>query len=155
MGGTSFPQSLPWDSGTQGMWEEQMPLRNEAKVLLSTPAFSISVVTRSLSHHEGTISFVFLFWLSYLQKPLLFFTSLKKFSSSCALSILIPSLHSQAVSLYSFRNPCPCLYCLCISLLCFSLTRRSLLGHSSLLPSLPYFLKMRIKLLYFKENVFR
>jgi len=45
VGGTSFPQSLPWGSCTQKVWGERFPVKTEAKKLLSTPAFSLSVVT--------------------------------------------------------------------------------------------------------------
>lgn len=35
------------DSGTQEMWEEQLPVKTDAKKLLKTSVFSIAVVTRS------------------------------------------------------------------------------------------------------------
>ncbi|KAK4806919.1 LOW QUALITY PROTEIN: hypothetical protein QYF61_012640 [Mycteria americana] len=65
--------------------------------------------------------------------------------SNCALAFLIPSLHIQAESLYSSQDTCPCFHCLCISFLHFSLTKRSLLSHAGLLPSLPDFLHMGIE----------
>ncbi|KAK4816953.1 hypothetical protein QYF61_025776, partial [Mycteria americana] len=72
-------------------------------------------------------------------KPfLLFFASLAKFSSSCALAFLTPSLHNRAASLYFSQDTCPCFHCLCISFLPFSLT-------SSLLPFLPDYLHLRIE----------
>ncbi|KAK4830334.1 LOW QUALITY PROTEIN: hypothetical protein QYF61_010098 [Mycteria americana] len=72
-------------------------------------------------------------------KPfLLFFASLAKFSRSCALAFLTPSLHKQAASLYSFQITCPCFHCLCSSLLLFSLTSI----HARLFPSLPDFLHL-------------
>ncbi|KAK4806915.1 hypothetical protein QYF61_012636 [Mycteria americana] len=123
----SLPQQI-LGSGTREICEEQLPVKTEAKKLLSTSVFSMSLVTRSL--------------ISFIGKP---FTSLTKFSSSCALAFLIPSLYSQAVSLYSFQDTCPCFHCLCISFLHFSLTRRSLLSHAGLLPSLPDFLHMGIE----------
>ncbi|KAK4810548.1 hypothetical protein QYF61_004511 [Mycteria americana] len=64
-------------------------------------------------------------------------------SSSCALAFLIPSLHIQAVSLYSSQDTHPWFHCLCISFLRCTLSRRSLLSHAGLLPSLPDFLHMR------------
>ncbi|KAK4816284.1 hypothetical protein QYF61_014582 [Mycteria americana] len=77
------------------------------------------------------------------RKPfLLFFASLAKFSSSCALAFLTPSLHKRAVSLYSSQVTCPCFHCLCSSFLLFSLTSRSQLSHAHLFPSLPDFLHL-------------
>ncbi|KAK4831119.1 LOW QUALITY PROTEIN: hypothetical protein QYF61_015422 [Mycteria americana] len=65
-------------------------------------------------------------------KPfLLFFASLAKFSSSCALAFLTPSLHNRAASLYSSQDTCPCFHCLCISFLLFSLTSTSQLSHAA------------------------
>ena len=76
----------------------------------------------------------------YLQKPfLLFFASLAKFLSSCALAFLIPSLNSWAISLYSSQFVCPYLHYLCFSFLCFSLIMMSWLRHVGLLPPLPHF----------------
>ena len=76
------------------MREQQLPVKTEAKKLLITSSFSMPVVTRSpvLFTRRGTISFAFLFWLTYLKKPLLFLTSLTKCSSSCALAFLITPL---------------------------------------------------------------
>ncbi|KAK4826321.1 hypothetical protein QYF61_007406 [Mycteria americana] len=80
------------------------------------------------------------------EKPfLLFFASLAKFSSSCALAFLTPSLHNQAASLYSSQDTCPCFHCLCSSFLPFSLTSRSQLIHARLLPSFPDFLHLGIE----------
>ncbi|KAK4815922.1 LOW QUALITY PROTEIN: hypothetical protein QYF61_010179 [Mycteria americana] len=76
-------------------------------------------------------------------KPLLlFFASLAKFSSSCALAFLTPSLHKRAASLYSSRVTCPCFHCLCSSLLLFSLTSMFRLSHAGLFPSMPDCLHM-------------
>ncbi|KAK4823326.1 hypothetical protein QYF61_000928 [Mycteria americana] len=72
-------------------------------------------------------------------KPfLLFFAPLAKFSSSCSLAFLTPSLHNHAASLFSSEDTCPCFHCLCISFLPFSLTSR----HAGLLPSFPTFLHL-------------
>ena len=57
----------------------------------------------------------------------------------------MPSLHNQAVSLYSSQDTCPCFHCLCISFLPFSLTSKYWLSHAGLLPSLPLFLHLGIK----------
>ncbi|KAK4826427.1 hypothetical protein QYF61_008960 [Mycteria americana] len=76
-------------------------------------------------------------------KPfLLFFASLAKFSSSCALAFLTPSLHKRAASLYSSQVTRPCFHCLCRSLLLFSLTSTSRLSHAGLFLSLPDFLHL-------------
>ncbi|KAK4815575.1 LOW QUALITY PROTEIN: hypothetical protein QYF61_004092 [Mycteria americana] len=76
-------------------------------------------------------------------KPfLLFFASLAKFSSSCTLAFLTPSLHKWAASLYSSQVTRPCFHCLCSSLLLFSLTSMSRFSHASLFPSLPDFLHL-------------
>ncbi|KAK4812272.1 LOW QUALITY PROTEIN: hypothetical protein QYF61_012947, partial [Mycteria americana] len=72
------------------------------------------------------------------QPFLLFFASLAKFSSSCTLAFLTPSLHKRAVSLYSSQVTCPCFHCLCSSLLLSSLTSI----HAGLFPSLPDFLHL-------------
>ncbi|KAK4825745.1 LOW QUALITY PROTEIN: hypothetical protein QYF61_002184 [Mycteria americana] len=76
-------------------------------------------------------------------KPfLLFFASFAKFSSSCALAFLTPSLHKQAASLYSSQVTRPCFHCLCSSLLLFSLTSMSRLSNAGLFPSLSDFLHL-------------
>ncbi|KAK4831174.1 LOW QUALITY PROTEIN: hypothetical protein QYF61_015644 [Mycteria americana] len=76
-------------------------------------------------------------------KPfLLFFASLAKFSSRCALAFLTPSLHNRAASLCSSQDTCPCFHCLCSCLLLFSLTSRSRLSRAGLLPSFPDFLHL-------------
>ncbi|KAK4828851.1 hypothetical protein QYF61_000908, partial [Mycteria americana] len=64
------------------------------------------------------------------------------FSSSCALTILTPTLHKWAASLYSSQVTCPCFHCLRSSLLLFTLTSRSRLSHAGLFPSLPDFLHL-------------
>ncbi|KAK4810922.1 hypothetical protein QYF61_013330 [Mycteria americana] len=80
---------------TREVWEERVPVKTEAKMLLSTSAFSSSVVS---------------------SLPVMFI------SSSRALAFLTPSLHKRAASLYSSQDTCPCFHCLCISFLPFSLT---------------------------------
>ncbi|KAK4810853.1 LOW QUALITY PROTEIN: hypothetical protein QYF61_008825 [Mycteria americana] len=115
---------------TREVWEERVPAKTEAKMLLSTSAFSSSIVT--------SLPVVFI-----RGKPfLLFLASLVKFSSSWALAFLTPSLHNWAVSLYSSQVTCPCFHCLCISFLPFSLTSMSQLSHAGLLPSFPDFLHL-------------
>lgn len=74
-----------------------------------------------------------------------FFTSLPKFSSSCALVVVIPSLHVWAAFLYCLQDVCLCFHCLWVSFLFFSSARRGLHNHIALLLSLPYFLHLRIK----------
>ncbi|KAK4823100.1 hypothetical protein QYF61_025838 [Mycteria americana] len=89
-------------STTQEVWEERLPVKTEEKKLLSTSAFSLSIVT------------------SLPVKPfLLFFASLAKCSSSHALAFLTPSLHNRATSLYSSQDTFPSFHCLCISFLPF------------------------------------
>ncbi|KAK4828977.1 hypothetical protein QYF61_001633 [Mycteria americana] len=92
----------------------------------------------------------FKYWKAAIRSPhsLLFSrlnnpnSQLVLFSSSRTLSFLTPSLHKQAVSLYSFQVTHPCFHCLCSSLLLFSLTSMSRLSHASLFPSLPDFLHL-------------
>ncbi|KAK4806893.1 hypothetical protein QYF61_012614 [Mycteria americana] len=45
VGGTLLPQSPSCGLSTREVWEERLPLKTEAKKLLSTSAFSLSVVT--------------------------------------------------------------------------------------------------------------
>ncbi|KAK4830028.1 hypothetical protein QYF61_008366 [Mycteria americana] len=118
--------------GTE-VWEEGLPVKNEPKKLLSTSAFSSSIVTSLPVLVIGGKPF------------LLFFAFLAKFSSSRALAFLTPPLHNQASPLYSSQDTCPCFHCLCISFLPFSLTSRSRLSHASLLPSFPDFLHLGIE----------
>ncbi|KAK4827897.1 hypothetical protein QYF61_022320 [Mycteria americana] len=107
---------------------ERLPVKTEAQKLLSTSVFSSSIVT-SLP-------------VLLITKPLLlFFASLAKFSSICALAFLTPSLHKPAASVYFSQHTCPCFHCLCISFLPFSLTS----SHASPLPSFPDFLHLGIK----------
>ena len=70
-------------------------------MLLSISVFSMSVVARAPFLLVGCYSFFRLPLFSCVpEEPfLLFSTSLAKFSSSCALASLIPSLHSRAISL--------------------------------------------------------
>ncbi|KAK4829123.1 hypothetical protein QYF61_002161 [Mycteria americana] len=96
---------------TREVWEERSPVKTEAKKLLSTSAFSSSVVTSLPVLFIGGKPF------------LLFLASFVKFSSSHALAFLTPSLHNWAASLYSSQDTCPCSHCLCISFLPFSLTK--------------------------------
>ncbi|KAK4827891.1 hypothetical protein QYF61_022314 [Mycteria americana] len=127
-GRTLLPQSLSCGTSTPEVWEERLPVKTEAKKLLSTSAFSSSIVT-SLP-------------VLLITKPLLlFFASLAKFSSICALAFLTPSLHNRAGSVYFSQHTCPCFHCLCISFLPFSLTS----SHASPLPSFPDFLHLGIK----------
>lgn len=98
-------------------------------------AFSLSVGTGLpvVSIGRDILSWSFLSWLAYLEKPfLLFFVSHPKFSSRHVLTFLTPSLLNQAVSLYSSQDPCPCFHCLSSSLFPFSLTRRSQLSCATL-----------------------
>lgn len=44
---TLFPHSLPWDLGTREVCEEQLSAKTEAKILLSSWAFSMWIITRS------------------------------------------------------------------------------------------------------------
>ena len=77
----------------------------------------------------------------YLKNPLLlFFRSLAKFNSICALAFLTPSLHIQTASLYSSQPTHPCFHSLHFSFLSLSLTSRPLLSHAGSLPHLPDFL---------------
>lgn len=76
---------------------------------------------------------------------LLFFVSLAKLSSSCALAFFIPFLHIQAAPLCSSQAICPWFHCLCISFSCFNLTKMSLLSHADVLHSLPDCLHMGIE----------
>jgi len=116
--------------------------------LLSTSAFSSSAVASlpvSLMS-RGTLSLTIFFRLTYLYKTfLLFFVSLAKLSSSCALAFLTPSLHNQAASLYSSQEASPCFHCLCSSFFFLSMTSISCLSHAGLFPSLPDFLHLGIE----------
>ncbi|KAK4816838.1 hypothetical protein QYF61_023902 [Mycteria americana] len=116
---------------TREVWKKRLSVKTEAKRLLSTSAFSWSVVTSLpvVFIRAGTLSLTFLFWLT----------------SSCTLAFLTPSLHNRAASLYSSQVTYPCFHCLCSSLLPFSLTSRSRLIHASLLPSFPDFLHLGIE----------
>ena len=70
------------------------------------------------------------FYPVYLKKPyLLFFTSLTKFTFTCALTFLIPSLHVQTASLFSSQATHSCIYCQYFFFFFLSLTSRSLLSH--------------------------
>ena len=53
---------------SQEVWEERLPVKTEAKKLLSTLASSTSVVTSLpvMFIRWGTLSLTFLFWLTYL-----------------------------------------------------------------------------------------
>ncbi|KAK4824038.1 hypothetical protein QYF61_009629 [Mycteria americana] len=57
---------------------------------------------------------------------------------------LDPTVYEGSI-LYSSQDTCPLFHCLCISFLHFSLSRRSLLSHAGLLPSLPDFLHVEIE----------
>ncbi|KAK4818403.1 hypothetical protein QYF61_012324 [Mycteria americana] len=133
LGGTLLPQSPYCGPSTREVWEERLPVKTEAKNLLSTSAFSSSIVT--------SLPVLLIRGKTFL----LFFASLAKFSSSCALAFLTPSLHNCAASLYSSQDLSPCFCCLCISFLPFSLTSRSQVIHASLLPSFPDFLHLGIE----------
>jgi len=108
-----FPPSEP---STLGFCVEQLLVKTEAKKLLSTSVFSLSVVTSLLALHTGggTHSWTFLFQLIYLYKHLLFFAPLDVSSSSWALAFPSLSLYSLAASLYTLQVTCPCFHCLCI-----------------------------------------
>lgn len=125
---TSFPLSLPWGSESPVIWEEQLQVKTEQEISCWVPQpppfwsslilhliyWGIQFLLPSLSNQH-----------TCGRKPL-FFTSLAKLSSSCALAFLIPSLHSYAVSLCSSQDVCSCFHCLCISLLCFSFRKEVL-----------------------------
>ncbi|KAK4807117.1 hypothetical protein QYF61_018458 [Mycteria americana] len=81
-------QSLPLDSVSCLAWLEHLPVKTMAKKLFSTSAFSMLVVARSPILLIGGVQFL----SSSFVVP-------SKFSSSCALAFLIPSLHSRAISL--------------------------------------------------------
>lgn len=123
--------------------------QTEAKELLRTLATFLSVVTilPVVSIRRDMLSWSFLYWLLYLEKPfLLFFVSHPTFSCRHVSAFLTPSLPNQAVSLDP--SQCPCCHCLSSSLLPFSLASRSQFSHVSLLPSTPDFLHFRIKSSY-------
>ena len=75
-----------------------------------------------------------------LQVFVSFLTSLAKFSSACALAILIPCLQVQMASLYFSHVTLPCFQSLYIPFFAFSLPSRSFLSHASFVPPLPAFL---------------
>jgi len=80
-----------------------------------------------------------------LQVFVSFLTSLAKFSSACALAILIPCLQVQMASLYSSQVTHPCFQSLYVPFLPPSLPSRSLLSHAGFLPCLPAFLFRRME----------
>jgi len=45
VGGTLPPQSLPCDPSTKEVWEKRLPVKTEAATLLTSLAFSSSIVT--------------------------------------------------------------------------------------------------------------
>ena len=121
----------------------------EAENLLNTSAFSIPAVASSLFPfiRGGTLSLAFLFRPIYLQNPfLLFFASLVKFGSICALSFPNPSVHIWTSSLYSFQATRPCFHCQCISFSHLSLTNRFSFSHASFLSPLLHFKYMGMKI---------
>lgn len=52
---TLFLQCLPWDLGTREVCEEQLPAKTEAKILLSSWAFSMWIITRSPVSFTGVV----------------------------------------------------------------------------------------------------
>jgi len=71
---------------------------------------------------------------------MLFFTSLTKFNSICALAFSVLSLHVRIASLYCSQATYPCFLCLCFSFFSLTFTGRSLLSHADILPPLLDFL---------------
>jgi len=143
VGATLLLSSPPPKPSTWRACEEQLLVKTEAKKLLSTSVFSLSIVTRlpvcSLGG-DGTPSWTFLFCLMYLKETFsFFFTSLAKSSFTWALAFLTSSLHNLAVSLYSSQRTCASFHCPCIFFLLFSLSSRSQFRHASLLPFFPDF----------------
>jgi len=140
-----FPPSKPFP---RELCVEQSLVKTEAKKLLNTSTFSLSIVTSLpvLLIREVTPSWTFLFQLIYLQKTFIsFFVPLAKSSSSWAFAFFIPSLHSLAASLYSFKVTFPCFHCLCIFFLLSNVTSRSWFSHSSLLPFFCDFLHLEME----------
>lgn len=84
VGGTFLPQSLPWGSSTQEMWGETLLVKTEVKTLLSTSAFSSSIITNLpvFLFRGGTLSLTFLYWLTELVIQYLFFIGNKQSSFS-------------------------------------------------------------------------
>ena len=125
-------------------WEEQLPVKTQAKKLLNTSAFSISVVTISCliyggGRGGGVNNF---FCLPFLTKvPVEALTILHipcQIQLQLCLSFPDSTPTLPAVPLYSSQDMCPCFHCLCISLM-FQLDH-DILSHAGLLPSLPDFL---------------
>lgn len=92
VGDTSFLQSLPFDSVNLVVWLEQLPVKTKAKPVLSTSLFV------SLPFHSSWwmqfLSSSFVFLCTWRNLSCYLFMPLIKFSSSCALASLIPSLWS-------------------------------------------------------------
>jgi len=67
VGGTLLPQLPSTGSGIQETWVAWLSVKTEAKNLLGTSAFSMSVVTGlPLFIREGTLSLPFIFWPMHL-----------------------------------------------------------------------------------------
>jgi len=110
VGESLLHQTLSSKPFAQGLCEEKLPEKTEAKHLLSTSAFSLSVATNlpRLLTREGTPSWTFLSSLTYLYKIFLFFSApLAKSCFSWALAFLTPSLHSLAACFTPLRVPVP------------------------------------------------
>lgn len=56
MGGSSLPPFLPGDSGAQEVWEEQLPLKTEAKNIVEYVTISLEkiAVTHKASENEAS-----------------------------------------------------------------------------------------------------
>lgn len=138
MGRTSFPQSLPWCSGSGEMWEEH-PVKTETK---TAECLSLLHVISSPALFSGTVkhNFYLVFWLFavfgffkilYLSKPFWFL--------SHPLPNPAPTEPYCSWSQPYTTGQCPHILSrthvpdstVCIAFLCFILTSRSLLGHCS------------------------
>lgn len=100
---TCLPQPSPGGSDTWEIWKAWLPVKTEAKNSLSTSDFSISVFSILPSRLPWPLFSAFLFQAMYIENSfLVFFTSLAKSHSICALVFLI---HLYTSNLYLCTLP--------------------------------------------------
>ena len=139
-----------WDSGVWEMREAWQPVETGAKNLLSTSAFSMSVVFSFLyARIRG-----FTLSMAHLFSRILYCRFLYPLPSA-VLAFLLPSLHVQTASLYSSQVKHPCFHCLYAAFLPFSLICKSLPSHVGFLLPLLVLLYWSTKSLIFNERINR
>ena len=124
-----LPDIPPSEPSAQRLCVEQLPVKAEAKKMLSTSAFFLSVVTSLpvlLTRRVHTPGLPF-----PVDVPTeAFFVPLAK------------SLSSLEALLHSPQSSCPCFHCLCIFFLLSKFDQQALFSHASFLPSFPDFLHL-------------